>query len=96
MPVESWLTNWLTIWIPPAAPVITLRGIFSVTVVEQLNATKGLIHAEELALLLGMNRDKLYKKTKAGEVPHYRVLGRVKYDPEVIARWLQLREVGIR
>ena len=63
------------------------------TVVEQLRAKNGLIHAEELASLLGMNRDKLYQKTKAGEVPHYRVLGRVKYDPQIIADWLEQREV---
>jgi len=62
------------------------------TVIEQLKAMRGLMHAEELAEILGMNRDKLYKKTKAGEVPHFRVLGRVKYDPQVIARWLEKRE----
>ena len=66
------------------------------TVVEQLNAKAGLIHADELAPLLGMNRDKLYQKTKAGEVPHFRVLGRVKYDPHVIADWLKKREAGPR
>lgn len=61
-------------------------------VIEQLRAMRGLIHAKELAPLLGMNEDKLYQKTKAGEVPHFRVLGRVKYDPHVIADWLQPRE----
>jgi len=64
------------------------------TVIETLKAKRGLIHAEELAALLGMNKDKLYRKTKAGEVPHFRVLGRVKYDPAVIAAWLEQREVN--
>jgi predicted DNA-binding transcriptional regulator AlpA len=66
------------------------------TVIKRLKSMRGLMHAEELADLLGMNVDKLYKKTKAGEVPHFRVLGRVKYDPRVIARWLELREVCVR
>jgi predicted DNA-binding transcriptional regulator AlpA len=65
------------------------------TVVEQLKAKRGLIHADELAPLLGMNTDKLYQKTKAGEVPHYRLLGRVKYDPCVIIEWMQQREVDL-
>ena len=65
-----------------------------VTVKETLNAMTGLIHAEKLAPLLGMNKDKLYQKTKKGEVPHFRVLGRVKYDPKVIAAWLEEREVS--
>lgn len=53
----------------------------------------GLIHAGELAPLMGMPKDKLYEKTRAGEVPHLRVLGRVKYDPWVIADWLAEREI---
>lgn len=65
------------------------------TVIEQLLGMCGLIHAAELAPLLGMNKDKLYKDTKAGNVPHFRLLGRVKYDPCVIAAWLQQREVSL-
>jgi excisionase family DNA binding protein len=66
------------------------------TTIEELRAMKGLIHVDNLAPLLGMPKDKLYKKTKAGEVPHYRVLGRVKYDPHVVAEWLAQREVRPR
>ena len=64
------------------------------SVIETLEAMEaGFIHAGELAPLLGMHKDKLYAKTKNGEVPHFRVLGRVKYDPKVIANWLKQREV---
>ena len=65
------------------------------TVVEELMRKKGLIDAAVLAELLGMNKDKLYKKTKAGDVPHYRLLGRVKYDPHVIAEWMRLRGLDL-
>ena len=64
------------------------------TVIEQLKAKRGLIDAEETALLLGMHKDKLYKKAKAGEIPHYRILGRVKFDPAVLAQWLEERQVA--
>ena len=63
------------------------------SVIEKLRGKTGLIHAEELAQLLAMNKDKLYQKTKAGEVPHYRILGRIKYDPHIVAEWLGQREV---
>jgi excisionase family DNA binding protein len=62
-----------------------------VTVIDKLMTKSGLIDAAELAELLGMNKDKLYKKTRAGEVPHYRLLGRVKYDPNVIVAWMRQR-----
>jgi len=65
-------------------------------VIEQLREMRGLIHAEALAPLIGMNKDKLYQKTKAGEVPHFRLLGRVKYDPHVIADWLEKGEFRLR
>jgi hypothetical protein len=66
------------------------------TVIDHLKAKIGLMDAEELALRLGMNKDKLYRKAKGGAVPHYRVFGCVKYDPLVIAEWLRGREVQAR
>ena len=64
------------------------------TVIEKLEAKQGLIDAKEAALILGMHKDKLYAKAKAGDVPHYRVLGRVKFDPAILAQWLEDRHVG--
>lgn len=64
------------------------------TVIEQLMTMRGLINAADLAALLGVPKDKLYKKTKAGEVPHFRLLGRVKYDPHAIATWMRQRGAG--
>jgi len=64
------------------------------TVIESLKTKRGLIDAMETASLLGMHKDKLYAKAKAGEIPHYRVLGRVKFDPAILAQWLEDRRVG--
>ncbi|HLH35284.1 MAG TPA: helix-turn-helix domain-containing protein [Alloacidobacterium sp.] len=63
--------------------------------IEQLTVMRGLIHAQKAAMLLGTYKDKLYRKAKAGEIPHYRVLGRLKLDPAILARWLEGRHVGM-
>ena len=65
--------------------VFPLVGGILVTVIEELRARRGLIDAGGMAEILGMNLDVLYRKTKDGLVPHFRILGRVKYDPQVIA-----------
>ena len=62
------------------------------TLIEQLTQMRGLIDAQKTASLLGMHKDKLYKEAKAGEIPHFRILGRVKFDPQVLAEWLKQRE----
>lgn len=63
-------------------------------VIEELRAKRGLMDASPVAEILGMNLDVLYRKTKDGLLPHFRILGRVKYDPHVIADWLEERQVG--
>jgi hypothetical protein len=62
--------------------------------IEELRAKRGLMDARPMAEILGMNLDVLYRKSKEGLIPHFRILGRVKYDPQVIADWLEEREVG--
>jgi predicted DNA-binding transcriptional regulator AlpA len=42
--------------------------------VEELKARRGLIDAEEMAELLGMNQEVLYRKAKTRLVPHFRIM----------------------
>jgi predicted DNA-binding transcriptional regulator AlpA len=63
------------------------------TLIETLRGRRGLINAKETAALLGMNKEVLYRKAKAGAVPHIRILGQVKFDPAVLAEWLEERQV---
>jgi predicted DNA-binding transcriptional regulator AlpA len=64
------------------------------TVVEELKSKRGLMGAKDVAALLGVNKEVLYRKAKAGEGPHLRILGQVKFDPARIAAWLEERQVG--
>jgi predicted DNA-binding transcriptional regulator AlpA len=63
------------------------------TVIAKLKTKQGLIDAKEVARLLNMNKEVLYRRVKAGLVPHFRILGKVKFDPVVLAEWLEERQV---
>jgi hypothetical protein len=66
-------------------------GVYSLS--EELKLRRGMMDAKEVASLLGMNLDVLYRKAKAGDVPHFRYLGHTKFDPRRLAVWLEEREV---
>ena len=65
------------------------------TLIETLKGRQGLMDAKEVAPLLDMNKEVLYRKVKAGLVPHFRILGQVKFDPVVLAEWLEERQVRL-
>lgn len=71
---------------------ISIQGN-NMTVIARLKAKQGLIDAKEAAPLLDINKEVLYRKARAGLVPHFRILGQVKFDPVVLAEWLEEREV---
>jgi predicted DNA-binding transcriptional regulator AlpA len=47
--------------------------------------------ASEIGGLLALKRTALYKKTKAGTIPSFKIGTSVRYDPYVIADWLRKR-----
>lgn len=54
----------------------------------------GGITAPMLAKLLGLSRITIYKKASAGDIPCLRIGGTVRFDPVMIARWLDENEVA--
>jgi hypothetical protein len=64
------------------------------SIIEELRQRRGMMDAKEVAPLIGMNLNVLYRKCKAGAaVPHFRYMGQVKFDPERLADWLEEHEV---
>ena len=61
------------------------------TIAETLAQMEGAITAEPLARLLGMSRITIYKLAKAGRIPSFRIGSAVRFDPGVIAAWLEQR-----
>ena len=47
--------------------------------------------AAEIGGLLSWGRTALYKHTKAGTIPSFKLGTSVRYDPYVIAEWLRAR-----
>jgi len=49
----------------------------------------------ELALFLGLHPKTIYGWVEQGFVPHYKIGGRVRFDPAEVQRWLKARRGGV-
>jgi hypothetical protein len=69
------------------------------SIIEELRQMRGMITAKQVADLIDMNLDVLYRNCKAGKSgtpPHFRYNGQVKFDPGKLADWLEAHEVCAR
>lgn len=73
---------------PPVLPLMDIASLAA-----ELRLRRGMMCAKEVAPLIDMNLDVLYRKLKTGEVPHFRYLGQIKFDPYRLAAWLEEHEV---
>jgi excisionase family DNA binding protein len=65
------------------------------TAVTQIIRAKGSFwSADELSEVLCISRKHIYKLAKAGRIPHYRISGSVRFDPEAVAQWLEKRSIN--
>jgi hypothetical protein len=55
------------------------------SIIEELRQRRGMMDAKEVAPLIGMDLNVLYRKCKAGGVPSFKYLGKVKLDPGKLA-----------
>ena len=63
------------------------------TLIEQLRARKKAMKARELADVLGCAKITTYRLIERG-LPHYRIGGMVRFDPQAIADYLETHKVG--
>lgn len=70
-----------------AACVVESPKPFSV--LEAVEGHKRPFEAKELAEILGVSVKTLYKGAAAREIPSYRVLGALRFDPKAIGYWLR-------
>lgn len=66
------------------------------TTPETLRTSSGLIPLHEAAALLGSHPQTLYKNCRTGKMPHIRIGARIKFDPHVLAAFIEQRSVGQR
>ena len=58
------------------------------------NLIEALMDADELGQLLKKSRSWVYQAVQAGEVPHIRIGGNVRFSREAIRKWLEQQQAG--
>ena len=59
--------------------------------IEKLEAHSGAMKVTELCELLGVDDKHIYRMAARGSLPSFRVGGAVRFDPQEVAKWLQLK-----
>lgn len=52
-----------------------------------------LLKIEEVAKRMGVSRTWIYKKCRAGILPHFRIGRMIRFDPEDLEKWIQDHKV---
>jgi excisionase family DNA binding protein len=58
-------------------------------IIQALEARDGALRARELAKLLGVTRQHVYKMAAEGVIPSFRVGASVRFDPALVTEWLR-------
>lgn len=59
------------------------------TLPEKLRRIGRAVDATFLAHILGVSRLLIYKRARTGRIPCFRIGGAVRFDPAIVARWLE-------
>lgn len=63
--------------------------------VETLKSKTGALKVAEIAELLGVTPQHIYKMAASGTIPSFRISGSVRFDPDDVAAWLQGKQTPI-
>jgi excisionase family DNA binding protein len=64
--------------------------------IETLAAQRGLLTGTGLARLLGYDRKTIHRMAKAGRIPHMRLGGRIRFNPQTVAAWLRDSQMDVK
>ena len=53
-----------------------------------------LVGAAVIAEMTGFTRKHIYDLAKHGQIPHYRIGGSIRFDPEKVKAWLDQHEIA--
>lgn len=62
--------------------------------VETLKSRTGALKVAEIAKLLGVTPQHIYKMAARGSIPSFRISGAVRFDPDEVAAWLQRKQTS--
>jgi excisionase family DNA binding protein len=63
-----------------------------VKLVETLKNRSGALKVAEIAKLLGVTPQQIYKMAASGTIPSFRISGSVRFDPDDVAEWLRTKQ----
>jgi excisionase family DNA binding protein len=63
--------------------------------VETLRSKSGALKVSDIAKLLGVTPQHIYKMAASGRIPAFRISGSVRFDPDEVATWLQVKQTPI-
>ena len=53
-----------------------------------------LVRAEVIAEVTGRSVKLIYRLAQQGRIPHYRISGTIRFDPQQIAEWLEFHRIA--
>ena len=63
--------------------------------VETLKSTTKALKVREVADLLGVTPQHIYRMAATGRIPSFRISGSVRFDPEELATWLRDKQLPV-
>jgi excisionase family DNA binding protein len=72
----------------------TAEDVEAGTIIERIRAKKSALSVMEFAKMMGTGKAKIYRMVKAGRLPAIQFGDAGKFDPKVIADWLEERTVA--
>jgi excisionase family DNA binding protein len=64
------------------------------SVTSSIRASKSFLTADELAEILKLTKQHIYKLAKAGRMPSHRIGGAVRFEPKATADWIDAKAMG--
>ncbi len=64
------------------------KGVI-VKLIEVIEARNEALRVRDIARILGVSAQQIYKMAVRGQIPSFRVANAVRFDPQVFATWLR-------
>jgi excisionase family DNA binding protein len=63
--------------------------------IELLEKRTGAMKVSEVAKVLGVSPQQIYKMAASGTIPSFRISGAIRFDPGEVADWLKKKRPGV-
>ena len=67
---------------------LSKQGVL-VKLIEVIEARNEALRVRDIARILGVSAQQIYKMAARGQIPSFRVANAIRFDPQVFATWLR-------